>query len=149
LDFYLFTDDWWLAVEIVYFSNYSGNTKKFVEKLGYENKRIPIQWEENCLVVENPYVLVVPTYGGGSESHSVPRQVIKFLNVLSNRQNILGVVGMGNTNFGENFCRAAEIISQKTNVPLVYKVEITGTSEDVIEVKKRMEMLCKSTVTTN
>lgn len=137
-------------MEIVYFSNYSGNTKKFVEKLGYESTRIPIQWDEDSpVIVDSPYVLVVPTYGGGSESHSVPRQVVKFLNVLTNRQNIRGVVGMGNTNFGEHFCRASEIISQKTNVPLIYKVEITGTSEDVIEVKKRMETLCKSTVTTN
>jgi protein involved in ribonucleotide reduction len=93
--------------------------------------------------------LFVPTYGGGNDFHTVPRQVVKFLNIEQNRRHILGVVGLGNTNFGEHYCKAAEIVSAKTGVPLLYRVEITGTPEDVIEVKERMETLCLNTVITN
>lgn len=137
-------------MEIVYFSNYSGNTKRFVEKFSNLATRIPIKWDSDSpLLVDKPYVLFVPTYGGGSESHSVPRQVIKFLNVQQNRELIAGIVGLGNTNFGEHYCKAADIISAKTGAPVLYRVEITGTPDDVLEVKKRMETLCQNIATTN
>jgi protein involved in ribonucleotide reduction len=137
-------------MEIVYFSNYSGNTKRFVEKFSDSAIRIPISWDDEVpLVVDKEYVLFVPTYGGGAESHSVPRQVVKFLNVEQNRKLLVGIVGLGNTNFGEHYCKAAEIIAIKTGVPVIYRVEITGTNEDVLEVKKRMESLCQTTAITN
>ena len=137
-------------MEIVYFSNYSGNTKRFVEKLDALSSRIPIKWDEsNPLVMDRDYVLFVPTYGGGNEGHSVPRQVVKFLNIDENRKHLLGVVGLGNTNFGSHYCRAAEIVAAKTGVPLLYRVEIMGTPDDVIEVMERMETLWQSLATTN
>jgi protein involved in ribonucleotide reduction len=52
-----------------------------------------------------------------------------------------GIVGLGNTNFGEHFCKAAEIISGKTGVPIIARVEIFGTSEDVQRVQERLEQL--------
>ncbi len=129
-------------MEIVFFSNYSGNTKRFVEKLGFSSTQIPLKWDDlSPLVVDKEYVLFVPTYGGGNDHHTVPRQVVKFLNVLQNRELIRGVVGFGNTNFGEHYCKAAEIVSAKTGAPLLYRVEITGTPEDVEQVTKRMEQL--------
>lgn len=137
-------------MEIVYFSNYSGNTKRFVEKLDASSTRIPIKWDESDpLVVDADYVLFVPTYGGGNEGYSVPRQVVKFLNIAENRQHLLGVVGLGNTNFGSHYCRAAEIVAAKTGVPLLYRVEIMGTADDVIEVMERMETLWQNLATTN
>lgn len=137
-------------MEIVYFSNYSGNTKRFVEKFSNSAARIPIKWDSDSpLLVDKPYVLFVPTYGGGSDSHSVPRQVIKFLNIQQNRELIAGIVGLGNTNFGEHYCKAADIVSAKTGAPVLYRVEITGTPDDVLEVKKRMETLCQNIATTN
>ncbi len=137
-------------MEIVYFSNYSGNTKRFVEKISDSAIRIPISWDEDApLIVSESFVLFVPTYGGGSESHSVPRQVVKFLNIEQNRKHLAGIVGLGNTNFGEHYCRAAEIIATKTGAPILYRVEITGTQEDVLEVNKRMEQLWQTTAITN
>lgn len=136
-------------MEIVYFSNYSGNTKRFVEKLSFTAHRIPIKWDqENPLLIETDSVLFVPTYGGGSEGYAVPRQVIKFLNVPGNRERIRGIVGLGNTNFGTHYCKAAEIISAKLGVPLLYRLEITGTPEDVQEVETRMENLWKTNTAT-
>ena len=131
-----------MSIDIVYFSNYSGNTKRFVEKLNGANSRIPIDTSNSSdLVVRSEYVLFVPTYGGGSEKSAIPRQVRRFLNNPNNRELLRGVVGFGNTNFGDNFCKAAEIISRKTGVPIIARVEIFGTPEDVNKVNERMRML--------
>ena len=131
-----------MSLDIVYFSNYSGNTKRFVEKLNGNTTRIPIDWDsDNPITVTNGYVLFVPTYGGGSERSAVPRQVRHFLNIPGNRELLRGIVGLGNTNFGEHFCKAAEIISGKTGVPIIARVEIFGTSEDVQRVQERLEQL--------
>jgi len=137
--------------DIVYFSNVSENTKRFVEKLGLNSTRVPIKWDDkNPLVVTRDYVLVTPSYGGGAEGKTVPRPVVKFLNIEENRKLLKGIVGTGNTNFGAHYCGAAETIAAKTGVPLVYRVEITGTPDDVIEVKERLDRLwTTNTATTN
>lgn len=115
-----------------------------MEKLdgNFDTIRIPISWvESEPLIVSTPYVLFVPTYGGGSESSAVPRQVKKFLNIQENRDRLIGIVGFGNTNFGEHYCKAADVISAKTGVPVIARVEIFGTNEDVTKVTERMESL--------
>ena len=131
-----------LPIDIVYFSNYSGNTKRFVERLG-ENEaiRIPIDRRSDTITVDQPYVLMVPTYGGGEGRAAIPRQVRAFLNVRKNRALLRGVVGFGNTNFGEHFCKAADLISAKTGVPVIARVEIFGTEDDVKTVKERLDLL--------
>jgi protein involved in ribonucleotide reduction len=131
-----------LSISIVYFSNYSGNTKRFVEKLNGSSTRIPIDTNDSGdLLVSSEYVLFVPTYGGGSEKSAIPRQVRRFLNNEQNRNLLRGVVGFGNINFGEHFCKAADIISRKTGVPVIARVEIFGTQDDVSKVQERMRML--------
>ena len=130
-----------MSLGIVYFSNYSENTKRFVEKLGLEATRIPIKDSSNSIIVPDRYVLFVPTYGGGSESHAIPKQVRSFLNIESNRQKMVAVVGLGNTNFGEDYCKAADMIAAKTGVPILGRVEIFGTEEDVNTINERLAML--------
>lgn len=128
-----------MSIQIVYFSNYSGNTKRFVEKITDNPIRIPIKGE--VPVVSREFVLCVPTYGGGSIKSAIPRQVKEFLNVLENRDLLRGVIGLGNTNFGEHYCKAADVISQKAGVPVIARVEIFGTDDDVIKVKERLGLL--------
>jgi len=135
-----------LPINVVYFSNYSGNTKRFVEKIdngNFNTYRIPIDSRDERVYpfAPDPYILFVPTYGGGSDRSAIPRQVRRFLNVLENRDLLRGIVGFGNTNFGEHFCKAADLISQKTGVPIIARVEIFGTQDDVIKVQERMRML--------
>ena len=131
-----------MSIDIVYFSNYSGNTKRFVEKLNGNAIRIPIDYiNSGDIVMDREYVLFVPTYGGGSETSAIPRQARRFLNVPENRELLRGVVGFGNTNFGEHFCKAADLISRKTGVPVIAKVEIFGTPDDVERVKERLKLL--------
>ena len=131
-----------MSIQIVYFSNHSGNTKRFVDKLDNSSIRIPINWNPASPVYANAeYVLMVPTYGGGSERSAIPKQVKSFLNIEENRSLLRGVVGLGNTNFGDNYCKAAELISQKTGVPVIARVEIFGTDDDVNKVKERLGLL--------
>lgn len=131
-----------IPIDIVYFSNYSGNTKRFVERLN-ENEaiRIPISGGDRGFTVDQPYVLLVPTYGGGEGRTAIPRQVRSFLNIKENRALLRGVIGFGNTNFGEHFCKAADLISAKTGVPVIAKIEIFGTDDDVRIVKERLDLL--------
>ena len=128
---------------LVYFSSVSGNTARFVEKLGLPARRIPLRPQEEPLVIDEPFVLITPTYGGGEgrgvERGAVPKQVIRFLNDENNRRHIRGVISAGNTNFGESFFLAGEIISRKCHVPHLYRLEIFGTQDDVDRVTDGLE----------
>jgi protein involved in ribonucleotide reduction len=136
--------------DIVYFSKTSENTKRFVEKLASSAIRIPLEWEaDEPFTAARPYVLVVPTYGGSKEDKQIPEQVVDFLNLKVNRDLLRGVIGTGNTNFGETYCRAAELISAKVGVPLLYRVELLGTPHDVEQVTERLEKLWTITATMN
>lgn len=131
-----------MSISLVYFSNYSENTKKFVEKVVDDGIRIPVRASDaRDFVVDREYVLVVPTYGGGSEAPAIPKSVKIFLNNPVNRGLLRGVIGTGNTNFGEHFCKAADMICNKTGVPLIGRVEIMGTPEDVELIKERLTLL--------
>lgn len=124
---------------IVYFSSASGNTHRFIQKLGQPALRIPLYAREDPLVVHEPYVLIVPTYGGGPETRAVPKQVIKFLNVEQNRSLCRGVIAAGNTNFGEAYGIAGDIIARKLQVPHLYRFEVFGTPDDVQRVQEGLE----------
>ncbi|KQM38421.1 MULTISPECIES: class Ib ribonucleoside-diphosphate reductase assembly flavoprotein NrdI [Microbacterium] len=128
---------------LVYFSSVSGNTARFIEKLGKRAVRIPLRPTDPPLHVDEPFVLVTPTYGGGAgrgvEKGAVPKQVIRFLNEERNRRNIRGVISAGNTNFGDAFCLAGDIISRKCAVPHLYRLEVFGTPDDVERVTEGLE----------
>lgn len=129
---------------VVYFSSTTENTKRFVEKLGLENTRIPLTKKETMPIVEKPYVLIIPTYGGGAslmgrESHPIMPQIKKFLGNDTNVKNLKAVISSGNRNFFEDFCIAGDIISKEYNVPYVYRFELLGTPEDVDIVKQGLK----------
>ena len=124
---------------LVYFSSTSENTHRFVGKLGFRSARIPLRPKEAPLAVDEEYVLLVPTYGGGSVKGAVPKQVIKFLNDSHNRSLCRGVISSGNTNFGEAYCLAGDIIASKLNMPLLYRYELLGTPTDVVRVRQGLE----------
>lgn len=128
---------------LVYFSSISGNTDRFVKKLGRSASRIPLYVHEEPLLVDEPYVLIVPTYGGGPETRAVPKQVIRFLNVEQNRNLCRGVIAAGNTNFGDAYCLAGDIITRKLQVPYLYRFELFGTPDDVTAVKEGLEKFWK------
>lgn len=116
---------------LVYFSSVSGNTQRFIAKLGRTATRIPLYARDEALTADEPYVLVVPTYGGGDGHGAVPKQVIRFLNDPHNRALIRGVISAGNTNFGTAFGLAGDVIAAKCHVPHLYRFEVFGTPDDV------------------
>lgn len=129
--------------DLVYFSSASGNTDRFVQKLGLPAERIPLYPREEPLVVDEPFVLIVPTYGGGPETRAVPKQVIRFLNDERNRRHLRGVIAAGNTNFGEAYGIAGDIIARKCQVPHLYRFELFGTQDDVSAVREGLERFWK------
>ena len=128
---------------VVYFSSATENTKRFVEKLGLPSLRIPLRRNDPELNVDEPYVLICPTYGGGvgvtgGNSRPVPGQVIRFLNNEGNRSLIRGVIAAGNSNFGADYCLAGKVIADKCKVPYLYRFELMGSAEDVAHVRRQL-----------
>lgn len=118
--------------DLVYFSSASENTRRFVERLERPATRIPLRPRiEGRIRVSRPYVLVVPTYGGGERAGAVPKQVGAFLNDPANRDLLRGVIAAGNTNFGEHYCLAGPVIAAKCRVPELYRFELLGTRRDI------------------
>lgn len=74
--------------------------------------------------------MICPTVGDGD----VPKPVVKFLNEF--RHGMVGVISTGNRNFGSAFARSGNVISHKTGVPLLHKLELSGTETDVEIVRK-------------
>lgn len=126
-------------VRLVYFSSVTETTHRFVQKLGLPAIRIPVKASEGSIEVNDPYVLILPTYGRGRGNGAVgyvPKQVIKFLNNEHNRSLIRGVIAAGNTQFGDEYCFAGDVVSSKCNVPYLYRFEMSGTAEDVEAVRE-------------
>lgn len=126
---------------LVYFSSVSENTHRFVQKLEWSEDRVTRIPLHGRIEVDEPYVLILPTYGGGRATPDinnggyVPKQVIAFLNNEHNRSLIRGVIAAGNNNFGAEFAYAGNVISRKCAVPYLYRFELMGTPDDVEAVR--------------
>lgn len=132
---------------LVYFSSKSGNTHRFVTRLGMRSLRIPIGTDP-LPDPDHPFVLVCPTYADGEGGGAVPKQVIRFLNDPAKRAGIVGVIGAGNRNFGATYALAGRIIAQKCNVPLLYSFELAGTDTDIARVRAGLEKLGRNQCST-
>ncbi|OAT53213.1 class Ib ribonucleoside-diphosphate reductase assembly flavoprotein NrdI [Providencia heimbachae] len=128
-----------ITQSLIYFSSRSGNCHRFVEKLAIPATRLPIGGTENPLCASAPFILLLPTYGGGGSRDAVPKEVIHFLNIESNRLLIRGVIAAGNTNFGEAYAIAGDIIAKKCQVPYLYRFELLGTQRDVESVRNGLQ----------
>nr|WP_319515100.1 class Ib ribonucleoside-diphosphate reductase assembly flavoprotein NrdI [uncultured Cohaesibacter sp.] len=129
---------------LVYYSSRTENTHRFVQKTGLRAKRLAPQGDLEQ--VDEPFVLVVPTYAGGDGSGAVPKPVIRFLNDKTNRAFIRGVIASGNTNFGACYAIAGDVISTKCNIPFLYRFELLGTQEDVAIVKEGLDRFWKQQI---
>src|SRR5258708_19978007 len=101
---------------LVYFSSVSENAHRFVEKLGLPAIRIPLHGR---IEADEPFVLVLPTYGGGratpdiNDGGYVPKQVIAFLNTEHNRSLLPGVIPPGNNTSPAHFPPAPPTLPPK------------------------------------
>ncbi|CAM2777643.1 class Ib ribonucleoside-diphosphate reductase assembly flavoprotein NrdI [Skermania piniformis] len=127
--------------QVVYFSSASENTRRFVDRLEIAATRIPLHDRSGDFRVDGEFVLITPTYGGGMhiagrDRGFVPKPVVRFLNHPHNRGLLRGVIAAGNTNFGDTYCAAGDVISAKCGVPYLYRFELMGTVDDVERVRK-------------
>lgn len=119
-------------MKIVYASR-TGNTEYLVtEGLKIDDA---LKIEEGDEIVNEPYVLFVYTDIGAS----VPYEAQAFLE--NNSANLRGVIGCGDRNYGENFCKAGYTVAEQYKVPLLYTIDTTGTEEDYEAIKKILENL--------
>lgn len=109
---------------IYYFSSKTKNTENFVKKLPFNSLEIKKGQVATC-----PFILVVATYANYQGKHPIPPQVIEF--IKKNNQFMRGVVAGGNRNFGKLFGLSGHIISRNCNIPLLHKIELRGTEEDI------------------
>lgn len=114
-------------MDIVYWSGATKNTERLVKKFDLERRHASQD-------VLNDSILFMPSYGSGG----IPKDIRRLLSHEENRNKIKAVVGTGNLNFGPLFCLAAEKVANKLGVPLLAKVEIFGTPEDVEYINKKI-----------
>ncbi|MET1248236.1 class Ib ribonucleoside-diphosphate reductase assembly flavoprotein NrdI [Sporolactobacillus sp. STCC-11] len=117
---------------LILYETMTGNVKRFLAKTGLVHE--PISSSDR---VHEPYVLVTNTIGFGD----APEQVKNFLK--KNGQYLVAVAASGNRNWGQNFAHAADVVSQMFHVPVLYKFELGGTAEDVVEFRERVKALAE------
>lgn len=131
--------------QLVYFSSRSGNTAKFVARLGLDALRIPIDADQPMPQPDQPYVLITPSYSDGHGRGAVHPQVVRFLNDPARRELIRGVIASGNRNFGQYYALAGRRVADKLNVPLLYRFELAGNDEDIALVTQGLHRFWRET----
>ena len=106
---------------IVYWSSNSGGTRRVAEAL--DTDTVELAGYDGA----SPYVLACPTYDQPRGGFT-PGPVQQFLEEHAHR--MVGVLGLGNLNFGEKYCQAAHDISKQHSVPIVHRIDIMGTEDD-------------------
>ncbi len=126
---------------LVYFSSASNNTHRFVEKLGLAAQRIPpLRPTEPFLHVTEPYVLVVPTYGGRERGRcgtaagrEVPQRRDQPQPAARRHRRGQHELRRGVLHRGGTSSRPS------ATSPYLYGFELMGTNEDVHRVREGLE----------
>lgn len=113
--------------QLVYWSS-TGVTRRVAEPLG---------GIETAEYTGGPFILVVPSYGAPRTGQHVPRPVKKFL--AENADQMVAVVGVGNTVFGPEFCLGARKISERFGVPLIAQIDVSPMPEDIETIREELE----------
>jgi protein involved in ribonucleotide reduction len=113
----------------VYYYTLTGNIPRFLAKCGIDAKPI------GDTLSARPYILVTNTLGFGQ----VPDPVSSYLR--KNHRNLIGVAGSGNRNWGDNFAKAATLISEHYSVPIIHTFELSGTADDIKTFTERVRLL--------
>ena len=114
---------------IVYWSSNSGGTRRVAEALNTPTVELA-DYDGT-----SPYVMLTPTYDQPRGGFT-PKPVQQFLEEHAHL--MVGVIGSGNRNFGDHYCQAAHDISKQFNVPVLWRIEIMGSQEDLAVVDSGM-----------
>lgn len=106
-------------MQIVYWSGASGTTRRIVEPYGGVNLRD---------YTGGRFVIVFPSYGAPRTGGYIPPAVQRFLE--HHHDQCEGVIGVGNTTFGADYCKGALIASEEYSIPLLGRIDLVpGAAE--------------------
>lgn len=114
------------------YASRTGNVESITNQLGVDSLKIEMGTES----VDEPYVLFTYTDGYGD----IPAEVETFLE-SNNPGLIQGVVVSGDLSYGDAYCVAGDKIAEMMGVEVLYKVENDGTSDDIDQIREKLESL--------
>ncbi|GGJ31761.1 class Ib ribonucleoside-diphosphate reductase assembly flavoprotein NrdI [Deinococcus roseus] len=115
---------------LLVYASRTGNIERFVRKLGALPALRLYSGEET---VQEPCLLLTYTTGLGQ----VPAEVQQFAS--RNAHWIQAVAASGNRNWGDSYGRAADVLAQQLQVPVVQKFELSGRPGDVVRFLEVLE----------
>jgi len=110
------------------YASRTGNVQSIIDALGLTGTFIQTGDE----TIEGDYILFTYTDGFGD----IPFEVDAFLG--NNAAGLKGVVVSGSHAYDPAFCGAGDKIAEQYGVPVLYKVEDGGTSEDLDNIKAEL-----------
>ena len=110
---------------IVYWSSNSGGTKRAAERL--RTKTVELKNYDGT----SPYIMMSPSFDQPRGGFT-PKPVEQFLNKYADK--MIGVLPTGNLNFGQYFCQSGRDISAQHGVPIVYRIDLPGNTEDYLNI---------------
>lgn len=116
----------------IYYYTLTGNIPRFLAKCKLPAEPI------GDFTAGQPFILVTNTLGFGQ----VPEPVADFLR--RNHRQLAAIAGSGNRNWGANFAKAVDIISDTYSVPILHKFELSGTDADVNIFTERVRYIDES-----
>ncbi len=108
-------------IQLVYYS-LTGNIEYILKKTLYYALAIKITPN---LIMEKKFILFTPSSGFGE----VPSIVDSF--IKQNYKLCIGLIGSGNKNWGDNYCKAVKTLKDIYNIPILTTFELSGSVKDV------------------
>lgn len=97
-------------------------------------------FENNCPLEEydghSPFILAIPSYCAPRTGQYVPKPVKQFL--AQHAENMVGVVGTGNSVFAHEYCLGAVRVAAHYGVPLVSCVDLALTQANINEINQAL-----------
>ena len=111
----------------IYYDSKTGNVQRFVDKVKKERPEWNyIKISEDTDIENEGHLITFTTKFG-----EVPEKTEKFMMRNNNKKYIKSVSSSGNMNWGTLFALAADKISEKYNIPVLMKFELSGTHPQV------------------
>lgn len=109
------------------YDSMTGNVRRFAQGVAQEVGGLDLL-DVRQHVPRREFLLLTYTFGTGE----VPASTKKFLQTHGHL--LRGVVSSGSFHWGHNFARAADLIAAEYRVPVVAKLNKSGTAEDRLSV---------------
>ncbi len=116
----------------IYYDSKTGNVERFINKLRPLKSWVFIKVNDD-VIAENKGHLVTFTTNFGE----IPLNTQNFIE--KNKDKLLSVSSSGNMNWGKLYALAADKISEKYNIPVLLKFELSGLNSDIEQFINRVE----------